>query len=201
MKYAFLFVIALCAGCAKHSGPNLCTLVKEHSPQLRTTKLEIDPKMEGHALGKVDSAFIPALDKFGLIEADHPDENWGCLHCLYYYGHLQLGNSLMGAVFSYDVCSCCGDKRLLLAVMDMDGNIKSAFVAAQELEESECTMEINTRIEGAKFIVAQGLGCAVLADSVADRFADRLDSSTKYYTLATNGELVLQSADSATLMR
>ena len=199
MKYGIFLLMVVGMGCTKPAGPNLWKLVKANSPQLHTTILKIESEKKGAPLGKPDSAFIPVLDKFGLLEPDHPDEFYGCLHSLHYYGYIRLNSTYMGAVFSYSVCSCCGDERLLLAVTDTNGNIKSAIMAAQVLSESECNGETTTRIKDSKLIVARREECGILEGSNEGMSA--IDSGSEYYRISGNGDLVLELRDSVKFTR
>jgi hypothetical protein len=150
-------------------------------------------------LHKADTAITNALKKSEVLAPDHKEENYGCLNQLYYYGYLELNEIYLGAVFGYSICSCCGDDQLLLVVVDSNGMVKSAIVAAEFLSPSECNMETTTQINGPDLVVQRKDECGILEGP--DNGKSSIDSCTTYYHLAKNGKLTLKSSKKVTLIR
>ena len=197
-RYFWLFLVVVCSCATKHTERKLKDIIKANSTPLNLSLLKVESK-KIYQLPEADTAIVTILKKFQVLEPDHKEENSGCVNKLHYYGYLQLNRGFMGAVFGYSVCSCCGDDRLILAIIDTNNIVVSATMAAQMLNASECAMETTTQIKGGKLIIARKDECGILEGP--NEGQSSIDSSTMYYTIGNDGKLVLESSDSLKLVR
>lgn len=190
-------ISCLILSCKPKKPVNLLELVKANSSQLKGGIIQTAGEKHFANLPKADTELFIALQQRKLVEPSYGAE--GCPNHLYYYGYVPLPNGFTGAVMAYAICNCCGDDQLILVVMDKNGNIVSAMIAAEMLDASECFIKTTTGITGNKLIVARKEECAILEGKDKDRIS--VDSTTDKYTFTSQGRFALQQHDSVYIVR
>lgn len=204
LNYVWITVISFAfAGCSGSPGKpvtaqqeNLLSLVRSKASLLQATFIRVNETDDFEGLPLADTVFRRELKKFGVME---PDPESGAVNPLFYYGYLQLPYRLTGCLFAYSVFSCCGDDRLVMAVIDEAGKMRAAITAAQIATASECTIRATTRLADSLLTTANWMECAVLEGADIDRVS--IDSSTIVYKITPEGGLAVVQRDTVSIVR
>ncbi|MBX3164769.1 MAG: hypothetical protein KF900_09825 [Bacteroidetes bacterium] len=185
-KTLICIIIILTACSPKTSKQNLFDLLKKNSKNNHSTFFQLDKDIDFEELTKLDTVFFKALAKYEVLS------NRGCNDCpvqLYYYSYFKFNRELTAAIFAKENNLQSGaSDQLIMALLDREGQVINAFIAAEITNFAECNYFTTTSIKDTVIIQTDKEDCVITSGQ--SEGLSSIDSTTYFYSL-TNGHLKL----------